>query len=93
MIGIMELTEIVLWTRCDCPIHRQGRRRIMFCLNYGMTRARLLRFAEEMLKEKAQSIAEYAVMLGVIIVIIIGVIHLVGVRSNEVFSQIGSKLQ
>ena len=94
MIGIMELTDEVLWLRCDCPIHRAGRRRVRFGLMYGMSRNRLLRLAAELLKEdRGQDIAEYALLVAVIIVIVVGVVHLVGARSGEVFSQIGSKLQ
>ena len=40
-----------------------------------------------------QDIAEYAVMLAVILVIIIGVIRLIGSNANTVFSQVGSSIQ
>lgn len=44
-------------------------------------------------KEEGQDIAEYAVMLAVILVIIIGTIRLIGSNSNKVFSSVSSSLQ
>ena len=43
--------------------------------------------------DSGQDIAEYAVMLAVILVIITGTIHLIGANANHVFSQIGSSIQ
>lgn len=43
--------------------------------------------------EQGQDIAEYAVMLAVILVIVVGTIRLIGSNSNNVFSQVGSALQ
>ena len=40
-----------------------------------------------------QDIAEYAVMLAVILGITIGVIRMIGSNANTVFSQIGSTIQ
>jgi Flp pilus assembly pilin Flp len=42
--------------------------------------------------EAAQDIAEYAVMLAVILVIVIGTIRLIGNNANNVFSQVGSSI-
>lgn len=44
-------------------------------------------------KDEAQDIAEYAVMLAVILVIIVGTIRLIGSNSNNVFSSVSSSLQ
>jgi Flp pilus assembly pilin Flp len=44
-------------------------------------------------KDEAQDIAEYAVMLAVILVILIGTIRLIGSNSNNVFSRVSSSLQ
>jgi Flp pilus assembly pilin Flp len=44
-------------------------------------------------KDEAQDIAEYAVMLAVILVILIGTIRLIGSNSNNVFSSVSSSLQ
>jgi len=43
--------------------------------------------------EEAQDIAEYAVMLAVILVIVVGTIRLVGSNANTVFSQAASTIQ
>jgi Flp pilus assembly pilin Flp len=42
--------------------------------------------------EEGQDIAEYAVMLAVILVIVIGTVRLIGGNANNVFSQVGSQL-
>jgi Flp pilus assembly pilin Flp len=44
-------------------------------------------------KDEAEDIAEYAVMLAVILVIIIGTIRLIGSNSNNVFSSVSSSLR
>ena len=44
-------------------------------------------------EEQGQDIAEYAVMLAVILVIVVGTIRLVGSSSNNVFSNVSSSLQ
>lgn len=43
--------------------------------------------------ESGQDIAEYAVMLAVILVIVVGTIRLIGSNANTVFSQVGSTIQ
>jgi Flp pilus assembly pilin Flp len=43
--------------------------------------------------EFGQDIAEYAVMLAVILVIVVGTIRLIGSNANTVFSQVGSAIQ
>ena len=40
--------------------------------------------------EEGQDIAEYAVMLAVILVIVIGTVRLIGSNANTVFSQVAS---
>jgi Flp pilus assembly pilin Flp len=42
--------------------------------------------------DEGQDIAEYAVMLAVILVLVVGTIRLVGSNANNVFSQVGSSL-
>lgn len=39
-----------------------------------------------------QDVAEYAVMLAVILVIVIGTVRLIGTNANTVFSAVGSSL-
>jgi Flp pilus assembly pilin Flp len=43
--------------------------------------------------DQGQDIAEYAVMLAVILVIVVGTIRLVGGNANNVFSSVGSSVQ
>jgi pilus assembly protein Flp/PilA len=43
--------------------------------------------------ESGQDIAEYAVMLAVILVIVVGTIRLIGSNANTVFSNVGSAIQ
>ena len=43
--------------------------------------------------DKGQDIAEYAVMLAVILVIVIGTIRLIGGNANNVFSSVASSIQ
>jgi Flp pilus assembly pilin Flp len=42
--------------------------------------------------ERGQDIAEYAVMLAVILVIVIGTVKLIGGNANNVFSSVASSL-
>jgi Flp pilus assembly pilin Flp len=50
----------------------------------------LLRLCTE---DKGQDIAEYAVMLAVILVLVVGTIRLVGSNANNAFSSVASSLQ
>jgi len=43
--------------------------------------------------EAGQDIAEYSVMLAVILVIVVGTVRLIGSNANNVFSQVGSAIQ
>ena len=43
--------------------------------------------------EQGQDIAEYAVMLAVILVLVIGTVRLIGSNGNNVFSQVASSVQ
>jgi Flp pilus assembly pilin Flp len=44
------------------------------------------------LEDEAQDIAEYAVMLAVILVIVVGTIRLIGSSANNVFSSVASSI-
>jgi len=44
-------------------------------------------------EEEGQDIAEYAVMLAVILVIVVGTIRLIGTSANNVFSSVASSIQ
>lgn len=43
--------------------------------------------------DQGQDVAEYAVMLAVILVIVVGTIRLIGSNANNVFSSVGSAIQ
>ena len=43
--------------------------------------------------QDGQDIAEYAVMLAVILVVVVGTIRLVGSNANNVFSSVASSVQ
>jgi len=43
--------------------------------------------------EKGQDVAEYAVMLAVILVIVVGTVRMIGSNANNVFSAVGSSIQ
>jgi Flp pilus assembly pilin Flp len=43
-------------------------------------------------EEQGQDIAEYAVMLAVILVIVVGTIRLIGGNANNVFSSVSSSI-
>lgn len=44
-------------------------------------------------EDAGQDIAEYAVMLAVILVLVVGTIRLIGTSSNTVFSNVASSIQ
>ena len=50
-------------------------------------------FTELLADEQGQDIAEYAVMLAVILVLVVGTIRIVGSNANTVFSQAASSIQ
>ena len=43
--------------------------------------------------EEGQDVAEYSVMLAVILVIVVGTVRLIGSNATNVFSQVGSSIQ
>lgn len=43
--------------------------------------------------EQGQDIAEYAVMLAVILVLVVGTVRLIGSNANNAFSSVASSLQ
>ena len=73
---------------CNCDTPRKLR---VASLEKGNPVAKLL---QQLWKdEQGQDIAEYAVMLAVILVIVVGTIRLIGSNANNVFSQVGSSIQ
>jgi Flp pilus assembly pilin Flp len=43
--------------------------------------------------DEGQDIAEYSVMLAVILVIVVGTVRLIGSNAGNIFSQVGSAIQ
>jgi len=43
--------------------------------------------------ERGQDIAEYSVMLAVVLVIVVGTVRLIGSNAGNVFSQVASAIQ
>jgi pilus assembly protein Flp/PilA len=43
--------------------------------------------------EEGQDVAEYSVMLAVILVIVVGTVQVIGSNASNVFSQVGSAIQ
>ena len=50
-------------------------------------------FSNLWLQEGGQDIAEYAIMLGVILAIVVATVQLIGSSANNVFSSVASSLQ
>jgi Flp pilus assembly pilin Flp len=44
-------------------------------------------------EERGQDIAEYAVMLAVILVLVVGTVRLIGTNANNAFSSVASSVQ
>ncbi len=45
------------------------------------------------LDDSGQDIAEYSVMLAVILVIVVGTVRLIGSNAGNIFSEVGSAIQ
>ena len=43
--------------------------------------------------QEGQDIAEYSVMLAVVLVIVVGTVRLIGSNASNIFSQVGSSIQ
>jgi Flp pilus assembly pilin Flp len=43
--------------------------------------------------EQGQDIAEYSVMVAVVLVIVVGTVRLIGSNAGNIFSQVGSAIQ
>jgi Flp pilus assembly pilin Flp len=51
------------------------------------------RWRQLWLEDNGQDIAEYAVMLAVILVLVVGTVRLIGSNANNVFSNAASSIQ
>ena len=50
-------------------------------------------FSKLWAEDEGQDIAEYAVMLAVILVIVVGTLRVIGSNANNVFSSVASSIQ
>lgn len=53
----------------------------------------MLTWARRAIDESGQDIAEYAVMLAVILILVVGTVSLIGSNANNVFSSVASSVQ
>lgn len=53
----------------------------------------MLNLAKALWSDEGQDIAEYAVMLAVILIIVVGTVRLIGSSANTIFSQAASSIQ
>jgi Flp pilus assembly pilin Flp len=60
---------------------------------YGPMRDSLQNLSRFLADDHGQDIAEYAVMLAVILVLVVGTIRLVGSNANNAFSAVASSIQ
>jgi Flp pilus assembly pilin Flp len=59
-----------------------------------MNRATYIRWWERLWSEEdGQDVAEYSVMLAVVLVIVVGTVRLIGSNASNIFSQVGSSIQ
>jgi Flp pilus assembly pilin Flp len=71
---------------CGLPSHREWK--------LGSRRENMSEFIRRIWSEdQGQDIAEYAVMLAVILVLVVGTIRLIGSNANNVFSNTASSIQ
>jgi len=62
-------------------------------LNWGVKEEPVARFLHQLWSdERGQDVAEYAVMLAVVLVIVVGTIRLIGANANNVFSSVASSI-
>ena len=69
--------------RRDCEV------RMLVCARRKAVPRLLDRFWSD---DRGQDVAEYAVMLAVVLVIVVGTIRLIGANANNVFSSVGSSI-
>ena len=86
------IDDTLIQIHCDALFER--RCRATFASKWrSETKPVIETFRQLWKQEDGQDVAEYAVMLAVILVIVIGTVRLIGTNANNVFSQVGSSLQ
>jgi Flp pilus assembly pilin Flp len=62
-------------------------------LSWGAKEEPVAKFLQDLWSdERGQDVAEYAVMLAVVLVIVVGTIRLIGGNANNVFSSVASSI-
>jgi Flp pilus assembly pilin Flp len=90
------ITEVLVTDR-EVPLRMNAvrsklldRRRKGGCATRMATMREILR--NLWLQDDGQDVAEYAVMLAVVLVIVVGTVRLIGSNANNVFSSVGSSI-
>jgi Flp pilus assembly pilin Flp len=50
-------------------------------------------WSDKFWSEEGQDVAEYSIMLAVVLVIVVGTVRLIGSNAGNIFSQVGSAIQ
>jgi Flp pilus assembly pilin Flp len=96
---LFKVTTVLLGLKVDSRYFYITRRRISVP-EYGFNSGARCRWGQTVIEairqlwseESGQDVAEYAVMLAVILVIVIGTVRLIGGNANNVFSQVSSSI-
>jgi Flp pilus assembly pilin Flp len=71
-----------------------SRRKCLLKIIFVFRRLKSMQLAHRLwVEDQGQDIAEYAVMLAVILVIVVGTVRLIGSNANNVFSSVASSIQ
>src|SRR5450755_785294 len=93
----VENFEMLILTRTSARVHHVSTKfRTVFSLmtDSGPGGEQMSKLMHRLWSEDSgQDIAEYAVMLAVILVLVVGTVRLIGSNSNSVFSQAASSIQ
>lgn len=74
-------------------ICNRGKKLLSYSWSYPQKEEPVSNFLRKLWSDdEGQDIAEYAVMLAVILVIVVGTIRLIGTNANTVFSEVGSAI-
>ena len=62
-------------------------------ISQASARLKMMHVFHRLREDDGQDVAEYAVMLAVILAVVVGTIRLIGSNANNVFSSVGSSIQ
>jgi len=82
--------RLTIWTRLDCLHYAASLETQVLDRRSSIMRSSLSKLWSD---QRGQDIAEYAVMLAVILVLVVGTIRLIGSNANNVFSEAASSIQ